>query len=238
MDLLESMERGTSWKDVLYEVVSQQDFNPWDIDVGTLASAYLEKIRQIKIVNFTVPGTVVLVGAVLIKLKSDVVVNNTNFLEAYFGDSSADADLGDMPDFSDAVDSNEIVREIRAEQKLLVRRLPKRGVSLPELVEFLNRVVGEAERRNVWARLDSKDNRMAMKVRKLDLEKIMKNVYDQIKTHTNNNGGKVPVRNLMEKQTREQLVWYLFPLLHLAHKNKVDLYQKKMYDELYVSIAD
>ena len=67
--MLESEE--VSWRDILHEVLKGMD--PWDIDIVELATRYKGRIDQMEQMNFRIPGTVILVCAVLLRMKADIM---------------------------------------------------------------------------------------------------------------------------------------------------------------------
>ena len=241
MDLMQRLESGVYWKDVIYSVVNQENFDPWDIDVGALADAYLEKIREIKMVSFEIPGTVVLVGSVLVKLKSDMVSSDTFLFEenlnAGMGDEEeelmeAEGELGDLeePEFEEDEDLPSPL-----DSQLYVRRVPKRKITLPELMIFLKKVINQAEKKE-RVREIKEETQMQVEVRKKDLERIMKQVHREIRRTAK--GDKTTFRELVREWKKEAIVAYLFPVLHLAAKDKIGIEQKELFGEILIYLRE
>jgi chromatin segregation and condensation protein Rec8/ScpA/Scc1 (kleisin family) len=42
--------------------------------------------------------------------------------------------------------------------------------------------------------------------------------------------------DLLEKKTREEAIFVLLPLLHLAQDRKIDIKQEKMFGEIFITI--
>jgi segregation and condensation protein A len=231
MDILQYAESGTYWKRIIYDIVGGEGFNPWDIDVGSLTDSYLEKIREIRMVNFEVPGTIILVGSVLLKLKSDIVSGQTFIFEENLSGGDAE-ESEDMTADMDEITGEPLPPSTIDEQGLLVRRIPKRKVTLPELIVFLKRVVAQVEKKEVaWK--SEKENRMDVQVSKKNMERIMREVYRDIKKLSK--GEKTTFKALVSDWRKESVVAYLMPVLHLANKDKINMEQKLLFGDIYLS---
>jgi len=234
MDILGSAESGVYWKNIIYDIISTEEFNPWDIDVGALTDSYIEKVREIKMVNFEVPGTVILVGAVLLKLKSDVVSGQTFIFEESlaFGQAGGTEGLEEEP----VADIDEITGQplppSSVEETLFVRRIPKRKVTLPELMIFLKRVIMQVEKKDIVRREDA-ERRLDVQINKKNLERIMREVYKEISRLAK--GEKTTFRQLVHEWRKESIVAYFIPVLHLANKDKINIEQKQLFGEIYIS---
>ncbi len=241
MEILKSLERGEYWRNIIYDIINQEGFDPWDIDVGGLADSYMKKIGEMKMIDFEVPGTVVLVGAVLLKMKSDVVSGETFSFEARLavgGEIETDSmEITEAEsreaDFDGVVVSSlQPLPQTIEEPRLLVRRIPKRKVTLPELMVFLKRIVMEAEKKEVIRRRRD-EQRLEVHINKKNLQRVMREVYRQILRAGKGKG--TPFRELVGEWKREAIVAYLIPILHLSCKNKVEIEQKEMFGEILVS---
>jgi len=234
MDILQYAENGAYWKSIIYDIVSNEDFKPWDIDVGILTDSYLEKIREIKMVNFEVPGTIILVGSVLLKLKSDIVSGQTFMFEETLalgeGDELPQAEDNLVADLDDI--TGEPLPPSSLEPKLFVRRIPKRKVTLPELIIFLKRVVTQVEKKGDVLKEQS-SRKLEVQINKKNMDRIMREVYRDIRRLSG--GDKTTFRNLVDEWKRENIVAYLIPVLHLANKNKINVDQEESYGDIHIS---
>ena len=60
-----------SWQAMIYSLIEEENMNPWDIDVSLIAKKFLQKLRQLKEMDFRISGKVILAAAILLKLKSN-----------------------------------------------------------------------------------------------------------------------------------------------------------------------
>jgi chromatin segregation and condensation protein Rec8/ScpA/Scc1 (kleisin family) len=234
MDLMQSIENGNYWKDVMYEVVNQEGFDPWDVDVCALADAYIKKIKDIKLVNFDVPGTVVLVGSVLVKLKSDMVSSDTFMFEEALSMAEEEELIEEtqIVDFDDDIDEDDVLPPSISEPGLAVRRIPKRKITLPELMIFLRKVIKQTESKDS-KRLERRERRIEVEVRAKNLEMIMKRVYREIRIKTRRDP--TTFKELVGGWDRDNIVEYLVPLLHLANKSKINLEQETLFGDIFIT---
>lgn len=233
-DILQYAESGTYWKRIIYDIVSNEEFNPWDIDVGSLADSYMQKIKEIKMINFEVPGTIILVGSVLLKLKSDIVSGQTYIFEENL---SADEEYDAEEDDQFSADLDDIIGEdkevIGTEPSLLVRRIPKRKVTLPELITLLKRVVTQVEKKERFVK-DREDRKIEIQLSKKNVERIMRDVYREIRRLSSNKSS-TTFKELVDEWNRERVVTYFLPVLHLANRDKIRVEQEELYGEIMIT---
>lgn len=232
MNILENAENGMYWKRIIYNIVSTEEFDPWNIDVGALTESYLEKVRAIKMVDFEVPGTVILVGSVLLKLKSDIVSGQTFiFEESLTLEDGEEAEAEEaVADFDDL--AGEPLPPSTIEPKVFVRRIPKRKVTLQELMVFLKRVVTQVEKKDK-VRREREMRQVEVQISKKNLERIMREVFREIRRLAK--GEKTTFRDLVDDWERERIVAYLIPVLHLANKEKISVEQREMFGDIHIS---
>ena len=64
-------EDDINWKDLIYNLVREENMDPWDIDVSVLAGKFLEMLSTLKNMDFRIGGKMVLTSSLLLKMKSD-----------------------------------------------------------------------------------------------------------------------------------------------------------------------
>jgi segregation and condensation protein A len=232
MDILEHAESGTYWKRIIYDIVGAEGFDPWNIDVGSLADSYMGKLKEIQMVNFEVPGTIILVGSVLLKLKSDIVSGQTFVFEESLAEDGEEEDEEDLTADMDDITGEPLPPSSLEDKDLLVRRIPKRKVTLPELIVFLKRVVTQVEKKEDKWKKDA-EQKIDVRVAKKNMERIMREVYRDIRKLAK--GQKTTFKNLVEEWDRENVVAYLIPVLHLANKEKIRVEQKDLFGDIFLS---
>ncbi|HUS50768.1 MAG TPA: segregation/condensation protein A, partial [Candidatus Paceibacterota bacterium] len=72
-DLLFNREIG--WQEVIYDLINTEQLNPWDINITILTDKYLEQVQKFEEANFFVSGKVLLAAALLLRIKSEILLN-------------------------------------------------------------------------------------------------------------------------------------------------------------------
>ncbi|MDP3733993.1 MAG: segregation/condensation protein A, partial [Nanoarchaeota archaeon] len=66
--LLQKDELG--WKDILYNLIKNEEMDPWDINITVLTQKYIELIKKMQQHDLIISGKVLLAAALLLKIKS------------------------------------------------------------------------------------------------------------------------------------------------------------------------
>ena len=68
-------EDEVTWQSLLYELVKKEGMNPWDINISLLTKEYIDTIKKLKELDFRISGKVLLAAAILLKMKSNRLLN-------------------------------------------------------------------------------------------------------------------------------------------------------------------
>jgi len=134
---------------LLFELVLEEQFDPWEIDLARFTEAYLERVREDGTVNFAVAGRLLYMAWSILLLQSEELLRERATVDPAtavdLADANAAMDEGYLPllDTPQAVDVTSAVLGSTDPPPLLgmVRHSESRPVSLLELV----RAFGEAE---------------------------------------------------------------------------------------------
>ena len=222
-NLLQMIIEKETWEEVLYQIVSLENINPWDVDLVKLTDGFLRFIRQSKQLDFRIPAKVVFVTAILLKLKSEYlsICEEQTAVEEVFEKEKEMINLG--------VDPNLV------KLGLPMKRAPKRQVTLDELVVALKKALGVRERR--IERSQRIRTRLRRELRAHDdmvkrIEKIMGQIEERI---TASGDEKLKFSDIVGKWEREEIVNHLVPVLHLEKNQKVSTEQEKFFKEIFIS---
>ena len=225
-----------NWKDMIYDLVRSEGMNPWDIDISRLAERFLVMLNKLKEMDFRVSGKMVLTSSLLLKIKSDQLMNG---------------DLQDFDDLINGVQEEEFLDEEASEfeqydlnqflndQKKLVPRSPQpreRKVSVYDLVDALDAALRtDARRQSALASMRSeKEVEVPRKV--FDLGETMERLQGQLKKLFTKKKSTVPFTDLLTSDTKEDKVFTFLPLLHLENHQKVNMLQKEHFGPIDVEI--
>lgn len=221
-----------------FELVIENKFDPWDINLVEFTKMYLKKVRSQGGVNFIVAGRLILMAWSILKLQSDEVLDDAQpqlpAEECFFSDWDIPPEFYQAPEDLDYTDT--VMNTGCNPLRKAVRRQPERKVTLIELVDAFDEARKEAERR---ARIDSLGT-ADMKKREVDLHS---NVHkenlteDMVMTWSRIrqfNGKAIPLHNIWDSDIWDRVTVFV-SLLFLCMMEKVKLWQRKMpYGEIFV----
>jgi segregation and condensation protein A len=225
-NLLEMILKEESWEELIYNIVSYENLDPWDIDIIKLTDSFLNYIDGIRTLDFRIPAKVVLVAAILLKLKSDILSPLKVEGSEYYPE--------DMK-FLDQYEQIKIDLE-NMELKPPVERHVKRKVTIDELIDALRKAMRVKEKKDVIRRKLGKRIKAEIGEEE-DIEVRIKNLMSDIdmlisKLKTD----KVMFSKIVEKWERNEIVRHFMPLLYLAARGKVSTEQKEFFKEIYISV--
>jgi len=219
-----------TWQTILMDLIKNEQMNPWDINISLLTKRYIETLQHLKEANFYVSGKMILAAALLLKVKSEKLVDEDI--------SNFDALLYPQ---EEALDFEELVNvpgpERNPEKPQLTIRTPmprKRKVSIEDLMSALKKAL-EVNQRRIVRHEAAKHVDVVMPEKKIDIGDLIKEVYQKITGFfTLNALGKLTFTQLLPSQEREAKILTFIPLLHLANEEKIDLQQEEHFGEIRI----
>ncbi len=224
-NLLEMILKGESWEELIYNIVSYEGLDPWDIDIIKLTDSFLKHIEGLKTLDFRIPAKVVLVAAILLKLKSNILspmkVEGTEY----------------YPTGMEALDEYEQIRlELESmELKPPMERRVKRKVTIDELIDALRKAMKvkqkkERIRRKLGKRIKAEIGE------EVDIELRIKNMMSEIDLLLGKlKADKVMFSKIVSKWERDEIVRYFMPLLYLSSRGKISAEQREFFKEILIS---
>ncbi|MCC7570070.1 segregation/condensation protein A [Candidatus Micrarchaeota archaeon] len=211
-----------SWKEMLLDLVTKQELNPWDIDINALSESFVEEIKKMQRIDFHMPANLILAASILLRFKSyrlefepDIIAEDEVYIE------------DDGP--------------VEVTMLELHKRLPrKRPVTLNELLVAMDQVFKKEEERAVIlaerrAREASKKpyKKMVVQVSKYDIEKEQERTLELIKQNVDDKK-LITFSHLKELRKDDSAVYTLLPLLYIYQKGMIDIKQKTMFNEIII----
>jgi segregation and condensation protein A len=223
-DLLKTVIQSESWEDVIYNIVSIEGLDPWDIDIVKLADSFLKYIESIKMLDFRIPAKIVFVAAVLLKLKTDSLFPQEKEEEIA------------LPQINE--DELKVFKEKLEQIKLSppLERMPARAVTLDELIEALRKAMRVKERKEYRRHVLGKKVANNIDVSEEDIEKRIERLLKEIEDLSKMlNKEKIEFSRLVDKWEREEIVKHFLPLLYLTNRGDVTAEQEEFFKEIWVS---
>jgi segregation and condensation protein A len=224
-NLLEMILKGESWEELIFNIVSYENLDPWDIDIIKLTDSFLNYIEGIRTLDFRIPAKVVLVAAILLKLKSDILsplkVEGTEY----------------YPEDIKLLDQFEQTRlELEnIELKPPMERHAKRKVTIDELIDALRKAMKVKEKKDVIRRKLGKRIKAEIGEEE-DIEVRIKNLMSDIDGLIGKlKIDKVMFSKIVDKWERDEIVRWFMPLLYLSSRGKVSAEQREFFKEIFIS---
>ncbi len=223
-NILKMIIEKESWEEIIYYIVNVENLDPWNVDLVKLTDRFLNFINSAKDIDFRIPAKIVFVVAVLLRLKAD---NLSIFVEK---ESAVEEVLREQRPFEQlGIDPNLV------KLGYPMKRIPKRQVTLDELMTALRKalVVQEKKeiRRKLW-RTQIQANIAVEEDITVRIEKLMKNIDELMgKLHKD----KVEFKELVKEWKRDKVVDNFVPLLHLEQGEKVNTEQEDFFKEILIS---
>ncbi|MCJ7464097.1 MAG: hypothetical protein MUO81_05070 [Thermoplasmata archaeon] len=246
LKIVEEMQRGTlSASDdpfersvaTVFELVVNQQMNPWDINLIEFSKMYLARVRKASELNLIIAGKIVYMAWEILKLQSEQVlqrVDRPEQVEMMFD--------GWNPDNLDIfVDPFELgtgemllhTEELPIDEK--VRRRAERPVTLIDLLDAFEEAKKESDIRQELSKFMQKYRRPEFddKAHKENLEEDIALVWERIQKCGQ---GSVPITDLYATG-KEDRVKVFISILFLARMGKIQIWQEKLpYGEIFMEL--
>jgi segregation and condensation protein A len=221
-----------TWKDLITNLVKSEQMDPWDVDLSLLAQKYIEILKQLKEVNFFVSGKVVLAASILLKIKTNKLLNQN------FADFDSLLFSNDDEDEEDYI-SNYHKGEEGLNVKLTIKtpQARKRKVSLQDLMGALEKALDVDERRSIRKRrFERIPDSIKIPERKINLGDKIKVIHTRINDWFLKNKSDITFKHLLEDGSKSDKVYTFMPLLHLENHNKIKMNQPVHFENIYIQL--
>jgi len=219
-NILKTIIDKESWEEVIYYIVSLENINPWDVDLVKLTESFVRFIKSVEEIDFRIPAKVVFVAAILLRLKSDYLSIFEEEEEEILKEQKPFAELG--------IDPNLV------QLGYPMKRVPKRQVTLDELIVALKKALAVKERKTervTIAREQLADIGMEEEDITKRTETILKEVDELMKKL---NLDKIEFSKIVGEWKKDKIINKFVPLLHLEHDQKVSCEQEDYFKEIYI----
>ena len=246
LKIVEEMQRGTlSASDdpfersvaTVFELVVNQQMNPWDINLIEFSKMYLARVRKASELNLIIAGKIVYMAWEILKLQSEQVlqrVDRPEQVEMMF-------DGWDPDNLDIFVDPFELgtgemmlhTEEMPIDEK--VRRRAERPVTLIDLLDAFEEAKKESDIRQELSKFMQKYRRPEFddKAHKENLEEDIALVWERIQKCGQ---GSVPITDLYATG-KEDRVKVFISILFLARMGKIQIWQEKLpYGEIFMEL--
>lgn len=218
---LEKLVEFPTWREMLLDLVASRKLDPWNIDIIEITASYIERIRNMKMLDLRVPANLILAAAILIRFKSDAL----RFEE--------EAQL--------AVEETYVEEDAEPETipvlELKTRIPPKRMVTLDELLLAMEKVFDEQRKREEKAQRIEIPSVINIQLPEFSIEERMGEIYERVLAEKDSEGLSTFSAILTDK-TPEGIIMALLPLLHLVQDGELSIFQEKFFGEIFIRVRE
>ena len=203
--------------------------NPWDIDISLMTQKFLDRLKELKNMDFRISGKIVLASSMLLKIKSTRLLDQD--LTA-FDTLLSSSDEEEVSEILEDSDSNLFYEN--DEKPKIIPRTPqprKRKVSVFDLVEALEKALEVENRRKQYIVPEVK---VGIPKKQKDIGLVIKDLYEKIASFFKKSTTTLSFSQLIPSDSKEDKVFTFIPLLHLDTQGKIDLKQKEHFGEISV----
>ncbi len=223
-----------TWQTIIYELINSGEMDPWNVDLSKLSSRYINAIKNLKEHNFFISGKMVLASALLLRMKSDRLLNeHIAEFDSVLYPADEDLLLEDENDYKYAMDGTNI-------PKLMVKspQSRKRQVSLNELMKALEKALEVDERRRIRRIYEEPLIQEAVMPKNVyNISDLIKSVYEKI-VYMFHKKEVLDFTELLESDSKEDKITTFIPLLHLCNQQKIDMNQEEAFGEIKITLMD
>ncbi len=199
------------WEHLITTIIREEEMDPMDIDLIKIADRFAVLISKINQVDFRFGGKFVYTAAILLKMKSDKVIDEMLELNKKKEHESQQKYIKAVP-FDIAVTS-----------KLPLFR--SRKITLTELINTIRDAMRYGGKQKISFELKLKEVKIEERIRFL-LENLAK-LFGKKET--------VLFSELLSKKNdREEVIYTLLPLLFISNMDKVEISQEQPFQEIYI----
>ena len=202
----------------LLELVQQHRLDPWDIDIEKLVHLYLQRVREMRELDLRASGRTLLSASVLLRIKSDYVLNGSS------GGQTTGEELEDLFDLN--------LPELG--QITIVQHVPRK-ITLADLLGALREALAEIPAKKPI--LSKKMEKIIQALSELDvnIEEHLSALYKRVSALIAS-GNHVTLFTLVRERTRLAVAWTLLLLLFLCTDGKIVLEQPEPFGDIVVSL--
>ncbi len=212
------------WDDVLRELTV--DMDPWDIDLVLLLKRYRAFLLNLRAQELEIPGRMLLVGAVLLRLKAECLREEDG------NGHREEEDIREMLEES-GVDWDSSDVYISQEFRLPLRRRPRRRLTIKDLERALRLALVQEKRKG--RRLSRRRPSLPLRIQGEPFSKRAARLLRKLLSLVNGKRD-IPFTALLERGEPGEAVARFLELLHLDKEGKVILKQRRFLGELVVEV--
>ena len=218
---LEKLVALPTWREMLLDLVANRKLDPWNIDIVEITTGYIERIRNMEMLDLRVPANLILAAAILIRFKSDALRFEE---EAQFAVEETYVDEDAEPETIPVLE-------------LKTRVPPKRMVSLDELLMAMEKVFDDQRKREEKAQKISIPSVINIQLPEFSIEERMGEIYERV-LEEKDSEGLATFSSILKEKNPLEIIMTLIPILHLVQDGNLSIFQEKFFGEIFIRVRE
>jgi segregation and condensation protein A len=203
---------------ILLELVQAHKLDPWDVDIEKLTGVFVQRVQNSQEPDLRLSGRTLLSASILLRMKSDYVMNNNGNGEKVEEELDENLDLT-LPEIG----------------PIMMIERSARKITLVDLMGALGDALNEVP---VHAHPTKKGLEKVMRLLSeyhINVEKHLENLHKRIAEMTAG-GRTITLMELVTERTRIGVARTLLLVLFLTVQGKVAINQEEPFGEIFVSL--
>lgn len=230
------------WEDVLERFT--EDMDPWAIDIVVLADRYKSYIERLEQFDLEIPGRIIMIGAVLLRMKAEVLRKAYDEGEDAPEDPTEEDMAEEMEEMFDY--EEEDLEDVEEGQLRIPEAIPEppvkkkaqRKVTLDELKDALNKAMEIGERREDRQETRKEAEDYGIEVEEDDISSKLDQLYNSLRDQFHSTKDAVTFTDIVEQQNKQEQINKFVHIMHLETDAKVDCTQEEWLGDLKIKVLD
>ncbi len=197
------------WEHAITSIIREEKMDPLNIDLVKITDRFIALVASLRNLDFRFGGKFVYTAAILLKLKSDRVMDE--ILNRKVNEDNAQSRY-----------IKAIPTEILIQPKLPIIRSKK--ITLSQLISAIRMAIRYQYKPKINFQLKLKEVKIEDRIQFLINKLIELFKFSESVTFS----------SLLSKKDRKEIIYTFIPLLFLANQDKIDLIQEEEFQEIYV----
>ena len=222
-----------------FELVIDEQLDPWDIDLVSFSRLYLKKIKKEEVIDLITAGRIILMAWKVLRLQSDYIVATQEQKE-----SEPEPIWDDIPNWYMEDDEYFYTRAVIEQGPPIEKKIRRQGERKVTLIELINAFEGVrddmTQRGNLKKQRAKERERFAAQAERdigdnAHQEDIEEEIHLVLGKLSKLNGQAIPLDELCNQGNKQEMVMTLSSLLFLAREHHISIWQKNFpYGTIYV----
>ncbi len=217
-EILKVIIERKSWEEIIYYIVNMEKIDPWNVDIAKLCDGFVNFIKKVRELDFRIPAKVVFLASILLRMKAEYIMMKE--------EEKIEEKEKEIPEFFD-------VKPEMLKIAYPVKRIPKRQITLDELIIALKKAMEVEKKRKEKMEVLTRRLQKEINLEEEDIERRIQIVLQKIEDLYSKKN-KVEFKEIVDKWERSEIVKNFLPVLHLEKNKEIKTEQPEFFREIWI----